>query len=216
MTARRAVEFDAEQAARLLAELDQRLRRRGAAAAVFVVGGAAIAATGIRAGRLTQDIDALTRDDIVLEEARAIASEQGLASNWLNTNANMWMPPLPEGVLDPPGEPGLRITYADEGFLFATKLIAQRAKDAEDLRTLAHRLGLGAATPQEIEHHIRSYYTDRAMLEFIVSGGDVDREIALLARDASQMLRRPAPPLRHDHIDPPHRATGHEPPGIGG
>jgi hypothetical protein len=45
----------------------------------------------------------------------------------------MWMPPLPGGVLDQPAEPGLRVTYADDGFLLATKLIAQRAKDADDV-----------------------------------------------------------------------------------
>ena len=45
----------------------------------------------------------------------------------------MRMPPLPGGVLDQPAEPGLRVTYADDGFLLATKLIAQRAKDADDV-----------------------------------------------------------------------------------
>ena len=183
-------EFDAAQTARLLESLDHRLRNRGVAAAVFVVGGAAIAATGIRAGRLTQDVDALTRDRAVLEEAEALAAEEGLAPHWFNSSAGMWMPPLPEGVLDPPAQPGLRVTFADEGFLFATKLIAQRSKDAEDIRTLASRLRLANASQEQLEDHIRSYYTDRAMLEFIISGPDVDREITLLARDASLMLNR--------------------------
>lgn len=98
------------------------------------------------------------------------------------------MPPLPGGVLDQPAEPGLRVTYADEGFLLATKLIAQRAKD--DVVALADRLGLEAATPEQLEAHIRSYYTGQATLEFIVDGNDVDREISLLAHDASRMLRR--------------------------
>lgn len=100
------------------------------------------------------------------------------------------MPPLPGGVLDQPAEPGLLVTYADEGFLLATKLIAQRAKDADDVVALADRLGLEAATPEQLEAHIRSYYTDQATLEFIVDGNDVDREISLLAHDASRMLRR--------------------------
>jgi GTPase len=71
-------QFDADRVANLLAQLDTRLRSRGVAAAVFVVGGAAIAATGIRAGRLTADIDVLTRDQVVMEEARALAVEEGL------------------------------------------------------------------------------------------------------------------------------------------
>jgi hypothetical protein len=117
-------EFTAEETTRLLDELDARLRRRGAAASIFVVGGAAIAANHTRRGRVTQDIDALTRDTEVLEEAKALARERGLPENWLNPNAGMWMPPLPGGVLDHPGEPGLRVTYADDGFLLATKLVA--------------------------------------------------------------------------------------------
>ncbi len=71
----------------------------------------------------------------------------------------MWMPPLPDGVLDPPARPGLRITYADV--------------DADAL-----------------EAHIRHYYTDRAALEFIVDGDDVDREVRLLAEDATGLLSR--------------------------
>jgi hypothetical protein len=55
---------------------------------------------------------------------------------------------------------------------------------------LADRLGLSTATPEQLEAHIRSYYTDPAPLEFIVDGSDVDREISLLAHDASRMLHR--------------------------
>lgn len=183
-------EFTSEETAELLGELDARLRARGIAASIFVVGGAAMAANHTRRDRLTEDVDALTRDKVVIEEAQALAHERGLPANWLNPNASMWMPPLPSGVLDPPAEPGLRITYADEGFLFATKLTAQRAKDADDVVALASRLGLLTASPEQLEAHIRRYYTDRAMLEFIVDGSDVDREIQLLAQDASRMLLR--------------------------
>lgn len=99
------------------------------------------------------------------------------------------MPPLPQGVLDQPAEPGLHVTYADDGFLFATKLIAQRAKDADDT----------------------------SALEFIVDGSDVDREISLLAQDASRMLRRTsASDADATHVDPDtdterlRRSTNHE------
>ena len=99
-------EFTAEETTELLGELDARLRARGVAASIFVVGGAAIAANHTRRDRVTQDVDALTRDTVVLEEARALARERGLPENWLNPNAGMWMPPLPGGVLDHPTEPG--------------------------------------------------------------------------------------------------------------
>lgn len=189
MTSRRH-EFTFEETTELLVELDTRLRQRGIAAAIFVVGGAAIAANQTRRARITKDVDALTRDAVVLDEARQLARERGLPEDWLNPNANMWMPPLPEGVLDQPAEPGLRVTYADEGFLLATKLIAQRTKDADDVVALAARLGMQSASPEQLEAHIRGYYTDPAMLEFIVSGNDVDRELGLLARDACRMLQR--------------------------
>lgn len=183
-------EFTAEEITALLVELGTRLRRRGVAAAIFVVGGAAIAANHTQRGRVTEDVDALSRDSVVFDEAKTLARERGLAESWLNPNAKMWMPPLPAGVLDPPEAPGLRVTYADDGFLLATKLVAQRRKDTSDVVLLAGRLGLAAATPEQLEAHIRRYYTDPATLEFIVDGNDVDREITLLARDASRRLHR--------------------------
>lgn len=183
-------EFTAEETAELLADLDARLRRRGVGSSIFVVGGAAIAANHAVRERVTEDVDALTRDTVVLDEAKALARELGLPETWLNVNAGMWMPPLPEGVLDQPAEPGLRVTYADDGFLLATKLIAQRAKDADDVVALAGQLGLETASPEQLAAHIRSYYTDPTALEFIVGGNDVDHEISLLAEDASRMLAR--------------------------
>lgn len=86
----RGHEFTAEETAELLAELDERLRARGLAAAVFVVGGAALAANHGDRERLTEDVDALTRDQVVMEEARALARERGLPASWLNSNASMW------------------------------------------------------------------------------------------------------------------------------
>ena len=133
----------------------------------------------------------------------------------MNPNAGMWMPPLPGGVLDQPAEPGLRVAYADDGFLLATKLIAQRAKDADDVVALAGRLGLSTATPEQLEAHIRSYYTDPAPLEFIVDGPNVDREITLLAHDASRMLHRTGLAAVGD-VDPTPWAWTPEPSGFGG
>jgi len=62
-------EFTAEETADLLDELGARLGRRRVAASIFVVGGAAIAANHTRCDRVTEDVDALTRDTAVLEEA---------------------------------------------------------------------------------------------------------------------------------------------------
>src|SRR4051794_17974486 len=183
-------EFNAKQVADLLDELGRRLQRRGVAASVFVVGGAALAVSGARQERLTKDIDAIAGEEAVLEEASVLAADRGLPKNWFNPSAGMWMPPLPGGVLDSPTLPGLRVTYADDGFLLATKLVAQRGKDADDVVALAQRLGMLEATASELEAHIRRYYTDRAALEFIVDGSDVDLEVRCLAEDAARLLRR--------------------------
>jgi len=199
-------EFDAAEAAELLAELDRRLRGRGAAAAVFVVGGAAVVASGLREGRLTTDIDALTDDEVVFEVAREIAVERDLPPSWLNSGAGMWMPPRPEGALLRPATPGLAVRYADEGFLLATKLVAQRAKDAADVVALADRLGMGEATGPELEAHIRRYYTDVEALALILDGDDVDSELRLLSDDAARALAiargRPSPMLATDDSRP--------------
>jgi hypothetical protein len=58
--------------------------------------------------------------------------------------------------------PGLSITYASDEFLLATKLVAQRRKDA----------------------------SDEDSLEFILGGNDVAREVQLLAVRAERMLAK--------------------------
>lgn len=183
-------ELSAHDVHRLLALVDEQLRRQELSAAVFIVGGAAMAAAGYRNGRLTQDIDAITSTHHIHQAAAHLARQEGLPETWLNSAAGMWLPPLPAGVLEPPSEPGLRITYADDAYLFATKLIAQRAKDADDLTALARRLGHDNPTPAALEAHINAYYTNRDQLELILGTPDVDTEIHLLAQDAARHLNR--------------------------
>ncbi len=181
-------EFRADEIVDLLSELDKRLRTRGISASVFVVGGAAIAVTSNDNPRRTEDIDAITRDKAVVDEARAMASERKLPEDWLNTRASPWMPPLPEGALQRSDAPGLHITYATDEFLLATKLVAQRRKDAADIVTLASRLHVENASADDLEQLIYRYYTDEDSLEFILDGNDIDREIHLLAVRAERLL----------------------------
>ncbi|TDO33818.1 hypothetical protein EV643_13187, partial [Kribbella sp. VKM Ac-2527] len=101
-------EFTAGEIVDLLSELDKRLKTRGISASVFVVGGAAIAVTSNDNPRRTEDIDAITRDEAVVDEARVMASQRKLPEDWLNTRASPWMPPLPEGALQRSDAPGLR------------------------------------------------------------------------------------------------------------
>lgn len=56
-------EFTREDIEELLAALGVRLRARGVAATVYVVGGAAIALQGVSSQRRTADVDALTQLD---------------------------------------------------------------------------------------------------------------------------------------------------------
>ncbi len=127
-------EFSALEIAELLSELDGRLRARQISASIFVVGGAAIAATAQADSiRRTEDIDAITNVAAVMEEAALMAVERGLPLNWLNGSARMWMPPLPESALQGTDRPGLFVTYASDEFLFANKLIAQLILDGNDL-----------------------------------------------------------------------------------
>ncbi|MEU8222257.1 hypothetical protein [Kribbella sp. NPDC048915] len=102
-------EFRAGEIVDLLSELDQRLKARGVAASIFVVGGAAIAVTSDDDPRRTEDIDAITRDEAVVEEARAMASARKLPEDWLNTRASSWMPPLPADALQHTDTLGLNI-----------------------------------------------------------------------------------------------------------
>ncbi|ONH49540.1 hypothetical protein CcI49_38615 [Frankia sp. CcI49] len=183
-------EFSAAEIVALLARLDERLRARGVSGSVFVVGGAAVAVTSGRDLRRTEDVDAITSDSVVVTEARELARAEGLPENWLNTRAGMWMPPLPAEASTPAPGPGLHVTYASDGFLLATKLIAQRRKDAADIRELADRTGLAEATADQLEALIYQYYTDPGILEFIVDGNDVAGEVRLLAERAARMLAR--------------------------
>ena len=186
-------EFTASEIIDLLSELDKRLKTRGISASVFVVGGAAIAVTSNDNPRRTEDIDAITRDEAVVDEARAMANQRKLPEDWLNTRAGPWMPPLPEGALQRSDTPGLHITYATDEFLLATKLVAQRRKDAADIVALAGRLQMENASADDLEQLIYRYYTDEDSLEFILDGNDLDREIHLLAVRAERLLAKYQP-----------------------
>lgn len=50
------------------------------------------------------------------------------------------------------------------------------------------------ASPDELESHIRRYYTDQAALQFIIDGDDVYSEIRFWLR----ILTRDVPPPHHE------------------
>lgn len=120
------VEFDKDRIEQLLAMLDARLRARGVATSVYLVGGAAIALT-VHDSRRTQDVDAIVSDGVVMEEAALLADEEGLPPHWLNEAARPWIPPRPETLA--PTKPGLVVHVAPPEHLLAMKLVAMRRQD---------------------------------------------------------------------------------------
>jgi uncharacterized nucleotidyltransferase DUF6036 len=103
--------LDVARVRELLALLDERLQRRGVAASVYVVGGVAVALQA-QPRRLTLDIDAMASDHAVFEEAEAMAAEDGLPPNWLNSAAQPWLPPRPRAARVERTTPGLDVHLA--------------------------------------------------------------------------------------------------------
>jgi Homeodomain-like domain len=76
----------------LFGELDDELRRRGAHADLFLVGGAAIAVADDGA-RSTRGLDAVfLPTEVVRRAAQAVAERRGLASDWLNDAVKRFLP----------------------------------------------------------------------------------------------------------------------------
>ena len=125
--------------------LGDRLVRRGVVADIYVIGGAAMA-LAYDARRATRDIDAVFRPHgIVLEEARAVATELGLPPWWLNEQASAYV--APGGDASAPhvfDHPGIRVSAASPEHLLAMKVLAARRRDTEDISYLVRHLGLSS------------------------------------------------------------------------
>lgn len=186
----RADQFSREDIVDLLAAVGVKLQARGAAATVYVVGGAAIALRGVSPDRRTADVDALMVPEAqVLEAAREVAAERGIRSSWLNSAALPYVPPLREALL-PPIAPGLEVRTAPDEHLLAMKIIAARGqRDMRDIIPLARRLGLSEAT--DLVDLVISVYGDDA-IEY-VHGGRADLILNCAAVERV---------LRHNEIKP--------------
>lgn len=187
----------AAQMRSLLDELDQRLRRRGVAASIYLVGGAALTLEYGRDG-LTPDIDVVLGDDAVLEEARVIALERSLPEHWLSTSATGWVPPRPSWALRPPATAGLTVHVAPAEHLLAMKLIASRRKDRPDLALLIRECGMVAATAADYVDLLERVYVGEGLLAQMLGtpGGDdaaARREAVLLGEWAEQFAKSLGP-----------------------
>ncbi|GAB2733318.1 DUF6036 family nucleotidyltransferase [Nocardioides pakistanensis] len=134
------IEFGPKEIDSLLNELGERLRARGIAASIYVVGGAAIALRD-HSERRTVDIDAIYVPEADVQDvAREIATERGLPPDWLNSSARAWVPPRPAEAQQPPVQPGLARHVAPDEHLLAMKLVASRSRDLPDILVLVESL----------------------------------------------------------------------------
>ncbi|GAB3248378.1 hypothetical protein GCM10027425_04770 [Alteromonas gracilis] len=157
------MELDAERMRALLEDVDDGLRRRGVAASIYVVGGAAMTLAYGREG-MTPDIDAIVSHRAVLEEAEDVSRRHGLPTTWLNTNASGWVPPRPAWARRRPTTLGLTVHVAPAEHLLAMKLIASRRKDRPDIRVLIEHCGMTVATPEDYAALLHRVYTGEGLL----------------------------------------------------
>ena len=186
------LELDAAQIKALLDQLDARLRTRGIAAELYVVGGAAVlAATGLR--RVTRDVDVAYLDPAVAQEARLLGEEEGLPADWLSSAAGAWAPPGHHREPSAPG-PGLTVRYATGEELLAMKMIALRTQDAPDIVALAAKLGLQGGPPERFAALLRRVYPDDNALALLlgVPDDDLDAEIGAVTAAVVRLTSTPA------------------------
>lgn len=130
----------------LLTELARRLEVKGAAATIYIVGGAAVALE-YDSRRLTDDIDArFAPEKTVREVATEMADDLGLNPKWLNNAAAAY---IPDGedvdaksvtIAD-----NLQLTLSSPRHLLAMKLAAGRDRDIEDIAVLCQALDITTA-----------------------------------------------------------------------
>jgi len=138
--------MDREEIIDALTALAAELDRRGVSAEMYVVGGAAIA-LAFDERRSTRDIDAVFEPkNVVYEAAAIVAKDRSLPPGWLNDAVKGFLAgddPAAVPVFD---LPGLRCLAASPETLLALKVLAHRiGEDEDDLRLLAHELGLESA-----------------------------------------------------------------------
>ncbi|WP_432940177.1 DUF6036 family nucleotidyltransferase [Kribbella sp. CA-253562] len=162
-------DFSSADITRLLGLLEAELSRRGVAASIYVVGGAAIALT-YDTGRRTKDVDAeLSPEDSVLEAAAAVAESEGLPPTWLNADAKSWIPPRAGPSLPAASSRGLQVEIASPEALLAMKLVASRNRDVPDIKLLADALGV--TEPTAMAELVRDQYGED-QLELVHGGYD--------------------------------------------
>ncbi len=149
----------------LLTEVAEELHQRKVVAQVFVVGGAAMA-LGYDSERFTVDMDAIVLDGhgALTDAVHAVARRRGLLTSWFNENAAPFVSQVrdsrPLVVFD---HPALRVFAASPEHLLAMKVVASRAGDVGDIRTLAGILDV--TTMSQVHDIVGRYFPLDALNE---------------------------------------------------
>lgn len=134
-------EFNRDELLELLSELGRRLEAKGIKAMLYVVGGAAMAIQYDPDRRTTGDVDAIIDPSgPVLGEARKMAVEKNLRTDWLNDSAAPYVPDGPDDGNAVMYLGGMRVVLASPQRLVAMKLNAFRRQDQDDLTKLFSQL----------------------------------------------------------------------------
>lgn len=126
-----------------LEALEEELAGTGIRAAIFMVGGAAMA-VAYDARRSTDDVDAtFMPSDPVRRAAERVALRLGLPETWLNDGAKAFMPGEDRDRISVFERPHLQVAAASPRYLLAMKLLAARSeRDQDDIRLLYQLCGL--------------------------------------------------------------------------
>ena len=154
------VALDRELLEKLFEQLDAELEKKDATARIYVVGGARMT-LGLREGRTTGDVDATFREakGRVNQAVESVAEQNHIPKDWLNTAAVKMLPTGPDA-----GETtlykGRRLTIvgASAERMLATKVMAMRAKDHEDIRRLMKITGI--REPDRVDALMQKVYVN--------------------------------------------------------
>lgn len=144
----------------LFEQLDTELERNDARARIYVVGGARMT-LGLRQGRTTGDVDVMFREaeGPVSQAVETVAERNGVAKEWLNTAAVKMLPTGPDaGEISLYEGRRLTVVGASAERMLATKVMAMRAKDHDDIRRLMDITGI--REPDKIDALMQKVYVN--------------------------------------------------------
>jgi len=158
--------FNTSELRQAIDQLVDELVRRGIAARITILGGAAIALAYESTRQSTHDVDALVHPEAeVLAAAANVAARLGYPDDWLQNNVRIFLPhhgEIDEMTIASSGD--VRVSVGGPRLLLAMKLKASRGRgDLDDIRTLVRHLGV--STVAEGEEIFEHYYRDDELSE---------------------------------------------------